>query len=125
MTCFSPSFFALEVSSPHELRTEFRPPFVFTHSHTLTFLNLLLTATVLSCHPARRCLPSILLSTRIITKLFYQTFHFHLGQIHIFLGLVLQARGSFLSVEPFFSSCFATSLLFFFALRKPRVQRIE
>ena len=118
MTCFSSSFFTVEVSSPRELRTEFRPPFVFT----LTFFNLLLTATVSSCHPARRCLPSILLSTRIITKLFYQIFRIHLGLLHIFLGLVLQALCSFRSVELSFSSCFTIALLFFCSQNTTRAE---
>ena len=108
MTCFSTSSFALEVLSPRELRTEFRPPFVFTHSLSL-FLS---TATVPSCHPTRLFLPSILLSTRIITKLFYQIFHIHLGQLHIFLGLVLQVLCSFRSVEPLFF-VFFNSLTFY------------
>ena len=112
MTCFLSSI-TVGVSSPHEPHTDIKPPFVF-HSLTLTFSNLLLTATVpSSCHPSRIYLLSTLLSIRIITKLFYQIFHIHLGPLQIFLGLVLRPLFSFRSVKLIFSSCFVAVLLFF------------
>ena len=85
--------------------------FSLTYSH---FFNLLLTANVpSSCHPARFCLPSTLPSIhRIITKLFYQTFHIHLGPSHIFHGVVLRALCSFRSVKLFFSSCLPQAYFF-------------
>jgi len=108
----SVSSFTVEVSSPR------KPPFVFTYS--LSLFNLLLTATVpSSCHPGRLCLASSLLSILIITKLFYQISHIHLGLLQIFIGLVHQPLSSFRSV---FFSCFVKALPFF-ALRRPRVKR--
>ena len=105
------SSFTGEVSSPHELDTDFWPPFVFTHSLS-TFFYLLLTA-VPSCHPSKLYLPSTLLYTRIITKRFYPIFRIHLGLSHIFLGLALRPLSSFQSVKLFFSLFFLSQPYFF------------
>ena len=76
-----------------------------------------------SWHPSRLCLPSTLLSIRIITKLFYQTFHIHLGPVHIFLGLVLRLLSFFRSVKLFLFLRVLPQPYLFLPLRKPRVQR--
>jgi hypothetical protein len=41
VTCFSLSSFTVEVSSPHELHTDFRPPFFFTQLSLSLFLSTL------------------------------------------------------------------------------------
>jgi hypothetical protein len=97
---------------------------LLTHSHIL-FILLLTAAVPSSCHPSRLYLPSTLLFVRIITKLFYQKFYIHLGQVHTFPGLVLRPLSSFQSVKLFFFFVFAAALLFFLALRTPRVQRLR
>ena len=99
--------------------------FSLTHSLTLTFLNLHLTATVPSCHPARRRLPSILLSTRIITKLFYQIFRVSISAYYAYSLVWFFRRTTHFGQLNLFFLRVLLQPKFFFALRKPRVQRIE
>ena len=93
------SSFTVEVSSLHELQTDFRPPFAYSLSHSF---QSTLNCYRASCHPPMLCLLSILLSIRtIITQPFYQTFFIQHGLVHTFLGLVLRLLLFFRSVKLF------------------------
>ena len=109
---FVTCFFCLPSPSRYHHHTNYIPIFghhLLTHSHILFYYTL----SPSSCHLSRLYLRSTLLSVRIITKLFYRTFHIHLGSIHTFPGLDIRPLSSFQSVKLFFFLRVLTQPYFF------------
>ena len=117
---FVTCFFCLPSPSRYHHHTNYIPIFghhLLTHSHILFYYTL----SPSSCHLSRLYLRSTLLSVRIITKLFYQTYHIHLGPIHTFPGLDIRPLSSFQSVKLFFFVMFWRSLTFFQKTTGPEI----